>query len=171
MTKNFIEDATTITAKNLLNNNTDSNVQLNYWMENEGDTSVWWISINGNEPHRLTLEWEAVTYGDRAYLCCPSCERRGSKLYLPTNGNQFKCKDCHNMIYRLQTFNKNSVAGKMLYKMNRMQKLADKRATMGRILYNGIYTKKYERFLTLCDKAGYTSIVKGAEQLRELINA
>lgn len=171
MTRNYIEDAITLTPKNLLRDDVSGNTQFNYWLEDEWDPSVWMVSVNNHEPQRLVIEFEAITYGERGYFKCPTCDHRGSKLYLPPNGSEFKCKECHKMVYRLQTFNKNSIAGKTLYKMNRMQKLADKRASMGRILYNGLYTKKYERFLTLCDKAGYSSIVKGAEQLRELIKA
>ena len=180
MTKYFIEDAITLTPKNLLNGNVYNKKSgidtanmfpfINYWMETEEDPSVWMISVNNKEPQRVAIEWETITYGERAYFRC-SCDHRASKLYLPPNGNEFKCKNCHKMVYQLTTFNRNSVAGKTLYKMNRMHKLAEKRASMGRVLYKGIYTKKFERFLGLCNKAGYTSIVKGAEQLRELINA
>lgn len=171
MTKYFIEDATTLTPKNLLNDNVNNNLQINYWLEDEWDPSVWMVSVNNHEPQRLVIEFEAITYGERGYFKCPTCDHRGAKLYLPPNGGEFKCKDCHQMVYRLQTFNKDSVAGKTLYRMNRTQKLIEKRSSMGRILYDGVYTKKYERFLRLADSAGYTSIVKGAEQLRKLISA
>jgi len=141
---------------------------INCWLEDPADTSKVFISASGRDPQMLNLEWVDITYGKRAYFQC-SCGLRVSKLYLPIHGNLFKCRKCYKLQYFLTTFNKNSIAGINLYKMNRFQKLADSRANMGRILYKGEYTGRFKRFLGLCDKAGFNTVVQGANDLMTLI--
>jgi len=45
----------------------------------------------------------------------------------------------------------------------------ESREKMGRILYKNNFTKRFERFLNLCNKAGLDDVVKGANTLKELI--
>jgi hypothetical protein len=116
------------------------------------------------------MEWEDITYGKRAYFIC-ECGHRATKLYLPHNGHEFKCRKCHGLQYQLTTFNRYSVAGRSMYRMNRLHKLSNERAGMSRIFYNGNYTKRFERFLGLCDRAGLDHIVKGANDLKALIES
>lgn len=53
----------------------------------------------------------------------------------------------------------------MLYSMNRMDKLSKQREKMGTILYNGNFTAKFQRFLRMCTRAGYTKVVQDATGL------
>ncbi len=167
MAESFVEDSITLTPKDIFLNRHEVHAGIDYWLE-DNDSSTAFVSVGGKEPQTLHVEWQDITYGKRAYFRC-TCERRATKLYLPSNGSQFKCRACHGLQYQLSTFNRRSVAGRSIYRLNRLRKLADSRASMGRILYKGNYTKRFERFLGLCDRAGLDSIVKGAEDLRALI--
>lgn len=141
---------------------------VNYWFDDMSEPSCLFLSVDSCEPQKFAWEIVELTFGYRAYFRC-SCGLRVSKLYLPIYSKEFKCRKCHKLQYQLSTFNKNSVAGRSLYRMNRLQKLAESRANMSRIFYNGNYTKKFERFLGLCDRAGFDSIVKDANDLKALI--
>jgi hypothetical protein len=171
----FVEDSLFLTPKDILcgilsnqNKKSDSRT-LDYWLDDLNNPSVAFVSISGNEPQSIGLEWKTITFGERAYFLC-ECESRVSKLYLPRGSFRFKCRKCHSLQYQLTSFSRYSVAGKSLYHMNRLQKLTDSRAGMGRIFYNGNYTKKFERFLGLCDKAGLENVVQGAKVLKELVS-
>lgn len=141
---------------------------IQYWFDDMTDPTCVFISVDGHEPQRFAWEAIEITFGERAYFRC-TCNHRAAKLYLPPNGTKFLCRGCHGLQYRLSSFNRHSVAGVALYRMNRLQKLADSRASMGRILYDGKYSKRFERFLGLCDRAGLDSIVQGASDLKTLI--
>lgn len=143
--------------------------EINFWFEDEDDPTHLFISVDGHEPQDLVWELDELTFGAKAYFHC-SCGYRASKLYLPPNGTEFKCRKCHKLKYELSVVNKKSVAGKSIYRINRLHKLANSRASMSRIFYNGQYTKRFERFLRLCERAGLDSIVKGANDLKALVN-
>lgn len=160
----FVEDSLAITTKDLFQG-AYIRPEITYWQE---DGSVWSISVAGNEPQELIMEWEDITFGKRAYFLC-TCGHRATKLYLPLNAHEFKCRDCHNLHYRLTTFNRYSVAGRKIYQLNRLNKLTNSRAGMSRIFYNGNYTKRFERFLGQCERAGFNSIVDGANALKQLV--
>lgn len=168
-TELLVENSFALTPKDILENRF-GRPDINSWLEDTDDPSSITVSVAGHEPQVLNLEWDDITYGKRAYFQC-SCGVRANKLYLPQRGHEFKCRKCHGLQYQLTTFNRNSVAGQSLYRMNRIQKLTASRESMGRILYNGNYTKKFERFLGLCERAGYNDIVKGANDLMTLIKA
>ena len=142
---------------------------VNYWFDDISEPTRLFLSVDGNKPQEFVWETVELTFGERAYFVC-ACGHRASKLYLPRNSMQFKCRKCHNLQYQLTAYNRYSVAGKPLYRMNRLYKLAESRASMGRILYNGNYTKRFERFLVLCDRVGLGSIVQDANDLKTLIN-
>ena len=40
---------------------------------------------------------------------------------------------------------------------------------MSRIFYDGNYTKRFERFLGQCERAGFNTIVDGANALKQLV--
>jgi len=142
---------------------------ISYWLNDPADISNVAVSVVGGDSQVIYFEFVWITYGERVYFKCPSCDKVVSKLYLPKDSKEFKCRKCHGLQYFLTTFNKNSVAGKQFYKMDRLQKLADCRESMGRIFYNGEYSKKFKRFLGLCEKAGLHEAVKSAQGLMELI--
>ena len=178
-TESFVEDSFALTAKGVFDNLRNlievgpsafvkPRADVDYWPEDLFDPSVIFVSVGGREPQRIEFELKKITFGERAYFRC-TCDHRAAKLYLPPNGTQFKCRGCHGLQYRLSTINRRSVAGRAIYRINRLQKLANSRASMGRILYNGNYSKRFERFLNLCDRAGFHDIVKGANDMKALI--
>ena len=142
---------------------------ISFWRDNPSDIFTINISVNGGEPQIINLEMVFLTYGERTYFKCPSCELVVSKLYLPEDSGEFKCRKCHGLQYFLTTFNKHSIAGRQFYKMDRLQKMAICRENMGRILYNGRYTKRFNRFLKLCSKSGFDEAVRSAQNLINLI--
>jgi hypothetical protein len=168
-TESLVENTFSLTPKNTLENRFDR-PDISSWLETADDPSVVMVSVAGHQPQSLSLEWDDITYGKRAYFKC-LCGLRAHKLYLPHGRYEFKCRKCHGLHYQLTTFNRNSVAGRSLYRMNRIQKLIASRESMGRILYKGSYTKKFERFLGLCERAGYKDVVHGANALMALIKA
>lgn len=180
MSTAFVEDCRTLTPKavfeslngirKIAGSSENKRLDINCWLEDEADLSVVMVSVSGGEPQRLIVGWSPVTFGDRAYFEC-ICGHNAAKLYLPPHGKEFKCRSCHKLQYQLSAFNRYSVAGKALYRMNRLQKLSESRASMSRILYKGKYSKRYESFLGLCDKAGLKSIVRGANDLKALLQA
>ena len=174
----FVEDSFFLSPKDVLRNASRiqkkavdegrKRVDLEYWLEDIGDQSIVLVNVGGKESQRIALEWEGITFGERAYFLC-ACGHRATKLYLPRSSTQFKCRKCHGLQYQLSSFNRYSTAGRFLYRANRLQKLANNRAGMARIFYNGNYTKRFERFLGLCDKAGLDDVVQGAKALKELV--
>jgi len=178
-TQRIIEDAFSITPKEVSINLkkgesgnfvTKKRADINFWLDDPADMFNLSISISGQEPQTIKLEKVFITFGERSYFLC-HCGKRVNKLYLPSFCNHFACRKCHKLQYFLTTFNKNSIAGQQFYKMNRMQKLAETRASMGRIIYRGNYSKKFNRFLQLCNKAGLDEVVDKAQGLMELIKA
>lgn len=174
----FVEDSFALTPRDILRNierprrigtnADDRRADVNYWLDHTGDDFAALISVGKNEPQRVVMEWQEITFGERAYFRC-ACGLRASKLHLPLGGNEFKCRKCHKLQYQLTHINRHSVAGRALYRVNRLQKLLDQRASMGRILYKGNYSDRFERFLRMCDRAGFDSIVQGANDLKALI--
>ena len=85
------------------------------------------------------------------------------------NGKEFKCRKCHKLKYTLTAINKKSQHGKILYQMNRMDKLSKQREKMGTILYKGEFTKRFKNFLKQCARAGYTKAIADAMRLMEAL--
>jgi hypothetical protein len=162
-TELFVESTFSLAPNDVIQDRHHGRMDLNYWVGDGNEPAAAYVSIDGQEPQIIGIEWQDITYGKKAYFVC-QCGERASKLHLPVRGKQFKCRACHGLRYQLTTFNRNSIAGQSLYRMNRLQKLIASRESMGRILYNGNYTKKFERFLGLCERAGYNDIVKALIQ-------
>lgn len=141
---------------------------ISYWFDDMSNPKWLFLSVSGSEPQQLKWEVLEITFGQKEYFYC-ECGHRASKLYLTPKGSAFKCAHCHNLRYQLTTFSRKSVAGKTLYQMNRMQKLAEQRAGMRKILHHGKFSRRFESFLRQCDRAGLETIVKGAEELKALI--
>ncbi len=149
-------------------NNLEYRPGITYWFDNMSEPTCLFISVDGHEPQKFTWEVVEITFGETQFFYC-QCGYRAIKLYLLPNGKEFKCRKCHNLRYALSTFNKKSVAGRSIYQMNRLHKLSNSRAGMSKIFHDGNYTKKFERFIKLCDRAGLDSIVTGANDLKTLI--
>jgi len=180
-TEKLVESCYVLTAKQVIKSkpindktsttlNIGVNKDIEYWQNTCGDDSEYELSINGKEPQIIKLEWQTITFGDKAYFKC-ECGSLVSKLYLPIKSAKFLCRKCHGLQYELSGFNKTSVAGQKLYKLNRLIKLSESRASMGRILYKGEYSKRFKSFLRLCEKAGFHSVVQGAKELQTIINS
>lgn len=127
---------------------------ISFWFDEEY-TNLF-ISIGGQEPQKIVWEADGISYAGPYFNC--ACGYRAKKLYLPPDETEFKCRKCHNLIYELSTISNKSVSGKALYKVNRMIKLANSREKIGKIFYRGGFTKRFRRFLALCDKAGLDNL-------------
>ena len=122
------------------------------------------------EEQRIRLTESELTFGPRSWFIC-SCDRIVSKLYLPRNTNEFRCRHCNNLAYELTTLNKKSKIGQYGYITNRRLKLMNTREKIRTIIYNGKLTERINRFLKLSDKAGLASNRKDAEELLFVINS
>ena len=138
-------------------------IHIEYHMEAEDHILV--TVGSNNEPQRIDTEDVESTSTSRRYFHCPGCDKLVYKLYLLPNGTEFKCRKCHSLKYTLSALNKKTPHGKMLYSMNRMDKLSKQRESMGTILYKGNYTKKFQRILRISTRVGYTKVVEDAKVL------
>lgn len=141
---------------------------VDYWFEYIDNNAFFVISVDGHAPQRILLSEQELYFGTRNYFVC-DCGKRVHKLYLPPGKAEFRCRSCYKLIYELSTINRNSTHGRLLYIANRTIKLANRRADMSRIIYKSRYTKKYKRFLRLCEKAGLNNVVKDARDLMAAI--
>jgi hypothetical protein len=152
---------------NITRGNTQS--ALDYRIEYESEYDYLVIQYL-KEEQRIRLTESELTYGPRSWFIC-SCDRVVSKLYLPRNTNEFRCRHCHNLAYELTTLNKKSKIGQYGYITNRRLKLMNTREKIRTIIYNGKLTERFNRFLKLSDKAGLASSRKDAEELLLVINS
>src|SRR3989344_8056754 len=83
----------------------------------------------GEKEQRIKLAESELHFGTRSWFIC-ECERRVAKLYLPPHTTKFKCRRCHSLSYELQSFNKNSKHGHLMYITNRTIKLMSMRERM-----------------------------------------
>lgn len=134
------------------------------------DPSAISIRIGGGVAQEIAMEWQDITYGRVAFFKCP-CGCRVRKLYLPPGARQLLCRHCWHLRYELSNINRSSVHGKLFYRTNRMIKLASKRESMRRIFCRGNFTRRYQGFLKLCDKAGFAQISADARNLLEAVRA
>lgn len=177
-TEYFIEDCFTLAPGDVLRNlsrvrrigaSVDGRrADIDYYFSNEANRDFLLISVGGRKPQAVAWEWSQVTFGERAYFRC-GCGCRVSKLFLPPHGSEFKCRGCHKLRYRLATISRKSVVGQALYRLNRLEKLAGRRAELARVIYSGKFTNKFESFIKQCDKAGLKSITEGARALMSLV--
>ncbi len=138
---------------------------LDYRIEYEDGKSYLEVSVSP-EPQRILLSEQELTFGTRTYLTC-GCGLRTNALYL--KGTYFACFKCQNLRYRSTTINTTSDHGKMLYQQNQRLKLIDMRESIPRPLYRSKYTKKFVRFLKLCNRAGLFGPVRDAQTTMETI--
>ena len=165
-TEKIVENAFSITPKNIFQNRVYPGIS--YWVKESREGSFIFICADGHEPEKFELEYVEITFGTKVYFRC-KCGSRISKLYLPANSNSFGCRRCNQLGYFLTSINRNSIAGRQLYRMNRLQKLSESRANMQKILHNGKFSKRFESFLRQCNRAGLETIVRGAQELKSLI--
>lgn len=145
--------------------------ELDIWFEEDSnDTNLIYVSVNGQEPQKLVLEYIYITYGEVVYFNCV-CGRRMAKLYLIPNSNEFKCRICHKLKYRSSLINSKSISGSAIHKFARINKIMEMRESISRIFYNGHFTKRYNRFLGLCDKAGLNDVIDGAQNLLKVVKS
>ncbi len=168
----YVEDSLTITPKELFDiaNNTGKKkmrADIDCWYENESDVVS--VSLNGKEPQGINIEWIDITYGRMAYFQC-NCGSRVLKLYKPSHKAEFRCKECHNLRYRVCSFNTSSLAGRQIHRMNRITKLVEVRGKIGHIFFKGEFTSRYRSFLVQCQKVGLHEVVENSRVLQELVN-
>ena len=129
----------------------------------DGDESIFFYDSEGLSQQILISE-QAITFGVRRYFVC-DCGVRVNKLFLPPGMRGYKCRNCYKLRYELTTINPRSIHGKLMYRTNRMIKLTNKRTDLNRIFYKGRYTKRFNRFLHLCARAGLVEVVENASKL------
>ena len=140
---------------------------LDYSTEYENEDAYLIVSFNA-EPQRILLSEHELTFGTRTYLTC-KCGYRTNALYL--NKGIFACRKCHNLQYESNTSNRNSKHGKFLYQHHKIIKIMNMRESMGRIFYKSQYSKRFKRWLKLCNQAGLTDEIKDANDLMTAINS
>ncbi|MFH2144058.1 MAG: hypothetical protein ABIJ97_16655 [Bacteroidota bacterium] len=141
---------------------------LDYYIEYSIDGSTYLVVNIGVEPQRILLSEEELTFGTRTYLTC-GCGQRTNALYLKEG--VFACRECHQLSYQSTTINRSSKHGKFLYKSSLAIKAMKMREGMSHIFYGSRYTKKFNNYLNLCNRAGLFNEVFEAEKLLTAINS
>ncbi len=141
---------------------------LDYSIEYNSDGNTYLVVNVDIEPQKILLFERELTYGTRTYLVC-GCGARVNALYL--KGTFFACRNCHKLKYKSTTINTRSDHGMMLYQQNKRLKLIDMRESIPRPLYKSKWTKRFQRFLKLCNQSGLFSQVKDAQTTIETIKA
>ena len=140
---------------------------LNYRLEYE-DGKIYLTVFADEIPQRIELVEHGLRYGERFYLLC-GCGTRNNSLYL--KGKYFACRHCQKLTYKSTTINPRSDSGALFDQHNRLLKVMDYREAIGnRIFYRSKYTKKFNRFMKLCTRAGLYQEVIAALKLLEMIN-
>jgi hypothetical protein len=134
---------------------------LDYKIEYTGGETYLEVFFN-IEPQRILLSEYELTFGTRTYLTC-GCGARTNALYLKLGF--FACRDCQKLSYRSTTINSKSEHGKFLYQQSKRLKLMDMRESIGRIFYKSKYTKRFMRWLKLCEQSGLFKEIKSANDL------
>lgn len=124
---------------------------------------------NAGIEQRIKLIDSELHFGTRIWFIC-DCGARVAKLYLPPIAREFKCRHCHLLSFQSSSVNKHSKHGAFIYKNSQILKIIGMRENMGRIFYNSRYTKRFKRWLVLCDKAGLTDERGSANDLMGGIN-
>lgn len=144
----------------------------NYWFEYADRKTYLVISHSDHyDLQRILLSEHSMTFGSRNYFICYQCGRQANNLYMPQRTVVFRCRTCCRLKYELQLINRGSTQGKLLYRTSRTIKLVNQRVDMNRIIYQSQYTKRYTRFLKLCERAGLHTLVRDAEDLMTAIKA
>ncbi len=133
----------------------------------DGDEFLFFYHGEGLSQQILIAE-QSITFGIRRYFVC-ECGAQVNKLFLPTGKKEYKCRNCYKLRYELTTINPRSIHGKLLYRTNRIIKLTNKRTELNRIFYRGRYTKRFNRFLHLCDRAGLVEVLDNAAKLSSAV--
>ncbi len=123
---------------------------------------------NAGIEQRIKLIDSELHFGARLWFIC-DCGARVAKLYLPPNGQDFKCRHCHHLNYQSTRINKHSKHGAFIYQNSLILKVIAMRENMGRIFYRSEYTKRFNRWLDECDKVGLTGERVEAEALMRAI--
>ncbi len=146
---------------------------INYELEDPSDKgSGTIVTIDGNEPQRIDMTPISLHLGIRYMFVC-ECGRNCAKMFLPPNGNRFMCRFCTDLPYMtwlFKDYGPNTLRGK-LKKLKNMERLAASRENITPIIYGGKFTKKFERMLRVAEKAGLTSFVQDAKDLKESLEA
>lgn len=143
---------------------------LFYSIEHSSDDNAYLIINYDAEPQRILLATRELTFGTRTYLTC-GCGLKTNALYLKNTPEStfFACFKCHSLRYKSTTINSRSDHGRMLYQQNKRLELLDMRESIPRPLYRSKWTKRFQRFLKLCNQSGLFNQVKDARTTMETI--
>ena len=140
-----------------------------YYVE-YGDEYDYLVINYGETEQRIKLAECELRYGTRSYFIC-DCGHRVAKLYFPPHGREFKCRRCHKLAYELTCFNRKSRLGRLGYVTNRKIKLMKMKESMPRLFHKNHYTKRFIRFLDLCERSGEAGEIMAANHLLKAMNA
>jgi hypothetical protein len=139
---------------------------LDYSIEYSIDCNTYLVVNIYAETQKILLSEHPLRFGTRTYLTC-GCGKRVNALYLKLG--YFGCRNCQKLRYASTTINKSSDHGMMLYLNSKRLKLIDIKEEIPRVFYRSQYTKKFLRWLKLCDQAGLFREVRDAEKTMESI--
>ncbi|MFA5932237.1 MAG: hypothetical protein WC793_02570 [Candidatus Paceibacterota bacterium] len=143
---------------------------LFYSTEESCDGNTYLVVDFNGEPQKILLFERELTYGTRTYLTC-GCGHKTNALYLKNipGSTFFACFKCHCLRYKSTTINSRSDHGRMLYQQSKRLALLDMRESIPRPLYRSKWTKRFQRFLKLCNQSGLFNQVRDAQKTIEMI--
>jgi hypothetical protein len=140
---------------------------LDYSIDYSFDENSYLVVTFDAEPQKILLVERGLTFGTRTYLVCP-CGARTNALYLKQSF--FACRNCQNLTYRSTTINTTSDHGRFFWQQGKRIKLMEMREEMDRIFYKSHYTKRFLRWLKLCEQSGLLKYVNDADITMNSIN-
>lgn len=73
------------------------------------------VKVLKSQDGQISVSWSDCNYGgQRAWLHCPQCKRRSTKLFKPNPKVFYKCRQCWNLTYRSSNFSGNLEATRRL---------------------------------------------------------
>ena len=142
---------------------------LFYSVEYDFNDKAYLVVAVGAEPQRILLSEHWLTFGTRTYLTC-ACLKRTNALYLHKS-DFLACRNCHDLRYEVSTIHNKGDYGRVLYRANKRIRLVNMRADMSHIFYKNKYTRRFQKWLRLCEEAGLNSEVKSTTELLRAIHS
>ena len=140
---------------------------LDYSVEYDFSENAYLVIKFGPEPQKILLSTRELTFGIRSYLNC-GCGSKVNALYL--KNTFFACRNCHHLSYPSTKLNNRSDHGRFFYQQNKRLELLDMRESISRVFYKSQYTKKFLRWLKLCNQAGLFRETVAAKKTIDAIN-
>lgn len=130
---------------------------LSYIIEPSVDEKGMVLTIYyASEPQQIRLFNRPLKYGIRTDLVC-GCGRHCNALYLnPKGGDTFYCRLCNRLHYKSAKINVKGEMGVILRARSKREKLAEMKKNIKQFYRKGQPTKKYRKYLNLCEELDAT---------------